>query len=765
MGGLPRRGPYRRLKLLAMLVVGSGGMTSAAAWAAEFKADLWGLCRPAQHGSVPSPGSPGPPGGATLIEADSVVMEEGSRYTLTGAVTFQRGEEYLSTDEALYDSTAETVQAQGSVVYRQADSVLHGTAARLDLRSTRGTWWDATFNLAAQHARGAAEKVERTGPGLTTLKRTTYTTCNPGDDTWQLSASTLNLNENKGFGSAYNVIVRVHGLPIFYLPYITFPISEQRKSGFLTPTLGNSTSSGIEISVPWYWNIAPQMDVTFTPRYLSRRGWLLGGEARYLIGSGIGAGYGSLSEQYLPHDQLLNTSRHFINYEHWGRMHDLWDTNIVWNYVSDKEYFRDLGGDLSSAVISYLERRWDVNFHRGAWRGLARMQSYQIVDDSIAPTERPYQRLPQLRLQTQSTDFSTGPVYRFEAELTRFEQTARINGTRLDMQPELSWPAQAAWGYAVPRVKLRHTQYTLDDASSSVPLTQTSLDRTLPTFIFDTGLFVERDVQFGTKPGVHTLEPRLMYTYTPYRNQDELPVFDTAALDFGSAAIFQDNRFVGADRIGDTQQLAVGLTTRLLDYHNHSERLRAGIGQIYYFKGRRVTLPGNTPQHNRPSSDVVAYARLQLPLGWVGETESTWNNETGQPDKGAIQLRYQPKNHWRSINLAYRFRRDENVARNEIEQTDVAFFWQLQARWSLMGRWNYSLRDARNLQTLAGVEYQSCCWALRFLAREYIQDDQSLVRGYFLQFELKGLMSAGQSIKSMLARGILGYPLEFSETQ
>lgn len=373
----------------------------------------------------------------------------------------------------------------------------------------------------------------------------------------------------------------------------------------------------------------------------------------------------------------------------------------------------------------------------------------QPLDRTLPSAARPYRVLPRLQLTASWPGQERAPSYRFQSELVRFEQDDRLNGTRLDLQPEVSFPWQRDAGFVTPKLVLRHTRYLLDNALPGMPESPT---RTLPIFNIDSGIFLERDFAWGARPLLQTLEPRLFYLYAPYRDQSALPVFDSAAMDFNFAQLFRDNRFSNADRVGDANQVSMALTTRLLD--NGAERIRASIGQLYYLDDRKVAVPGGVVG-TRHTSDIVGEVAASVAQSWTASGDMFWNPNVERIERGSVRIQYQPlRNH--ILNLAYRYRR------GQMDQMDVSFFWPLHRNWSVIGRWYYSIPDKRVLESLAGLEYNSCCWAFTILTRDYTTGVTAAGvntsnRSLMFQLELKGLMSVGQSISTMLERGILGY--------
>ncbi len=721
-------------------------MASAAPLLEPLPEDPWGLCdkhaAPKPRVTISAAQRKEAP---TFLSADYGFAVKDKLAVFSGDALVRRADERLAADMVIYDEAKGTAQAQGGVRYRSGNLEVDGDAGYMELEADKGQFDNAQYRFEEQHARGSAATIIKENAEITRLKQSTYTTCNPGREAWLLRSSTLRLDEGKGVGEVYNATVRFMGVPFFYMPYMSFPINNQRKSGFLIPRFLPSTSSGVDIRIPYYLNLAPDYDATITARHMSLRGLMMEGEFRHLNRNSRG----ELDVGYMSNDALYGKDRAAAAYKHTGNPAEGWSTDLSLNYVSDKDYFRNFGNSLSVAATVFAERRFDVAYQSENLTFLGRVQGMQPLDRTLPSAARPYRVLPRLQLTAGWPGQEGAPSYRFQSEVVRFEQEDRLNGARLDLQPEISFPWQRDAGFITPKLVLRHTRYLLDNA---LPGMVESPTRTLPIFNIDSGIFLERDFAWGARPLLQTLEPRLFYLYAPYRDQSALPVFDSAAMDFNFAQLFRDNRFSNADRVGDANQVSMALTTRLLD--NGAERIRASIGQLFYLDDRRVTVPGGV-SGTRRTSDIVGEVAASVAQSWTASGDLFWNPNVERIDRGAVRIQYQPlKNH--ILNLAYRYRRDQT------DQMDLSLFWPLHNNWSVIGRWFYSIQNNRVLESLAGLEYNSCCWAFTILTRDYTTGitatgANTSNRSVMFQLELKGLASVGQSIRTVLERGILGY--------
>ena len=561
----------------------------------------------------------------------------------------------------------------------------------------------------------------------------------PGNSDWLLRASRVDLDHAEGFGSASHVRLSFMHIPFFYFPYMSFPISDKRKTGFLVPNLGHTNTSGSEIWLPYYINLAPNMDATVTPRLMSKRGNLLQGEFRYLTTRDNG----TLDLEYLPDDRLYHDNRSLVHFRHTSLWSTNWSSHVDASEVSDSSYFSDLGNSLNTASITHLRQMADLQYEGSNWHGVLMLENYQTVDDSIAPANRPYQRLPLLQLGTNPYSGDRHLAYSLNTEYVHFSHTTRPTGDRLHIVPGIQFPYSTPAAYITPGIKFDDTHYITEDPVDSSSINQ---DRSLPIFTIDSGVFLER----YTERYVQTLEPRLLYVYIPYRSQNDLPLFDTGSTDFTFNRLTAENRFSGLDRIGDTNHLSSILTTRLINQETGQQRMKAAIGQIYYFADRRVTLNGGAAD-TVTSSDVLAQTELAIGTHLSLNADLRWQNDWQTMERSSVGLHYVAPQR-QIFNIAYRYRRDQQ------EQDDISFSWPLTSRWQAVGSWTYSQQDKQVQESLAGLEYQDCCWALRMLSRRYldtgINDYQDSV---YIQLELKGLTNIGDKIESLLQNDIMGY--------
>lgn len=682
---------------------------------------------------------------AIEVAGDEADVQEGGISTLSGNVQMKRGTRLLKADRLTYDEPRELIDVEGNVEYWDVGTYASSERAHLDLRNETTELNDASFIFIENHSRGGAGQAVITGEKVVTINNADYTTCNPGSEVWKLEAEELELDFSEEVGTARNVWFEIGGVPVLYTPYASFPLSNKRKSGLLVPTVRIANSTGFDLTVPYYFNIAPNQDATLAGRLMTKRGLQLQGEYRYLTTRGGGL----LAGEYLPEDSEFGDYRGAFRYQHDGAFARRWKAHVNFNWVSDPDYFTDLGTNLAIASQSYLEQTGDITYAGRGWSALARTQAFQTLDTTIVPADRPYKRLPQLRIAAHERRVNRRFVPGGHGEFVNFDRDNGVIGQRLDMMPTLSYQWRDAAWFVVPKASLRLTHYELEETA---PGQSSSLTRTVPTLSLDAGMFFDKDWSIGGRRFRQTLEPRLFYLYVPFKNQDDLPIFDTGVYDFGFSQLFSENRFTGADRIGDANQLSIALTSRLLESSTGEERLRLDIGQIRYFRDREVTLPGEAVQTSN-ASPLVVDLTATLNRRWQIVTGLQWDIGEDQIKRNSLGLRYQP-DPLRVVNLSYSYER------NDFEQADASMAWPISGDWRFVGRWAYSLSQDKTVEAFGGLEYESCCWAFRTVIRRYLSGTE-LTDAFFLQIEFKGLTGIGRSTVDFLERSIPGYENDF----
>jgi len=698
-------------------------------------------------------------------EAD--LIEEGTSQ-LMGNVEITRGSQQVRADRVEYDQPHDTVDMEGDVHYWDEALFLLSDQAHLEFEDGTGQFQGTEFVIKDNRGRGKADELTLDIGTRTDLKDADYTTCDPEDNFWKLSASKISLDHIEDWGSARNVVLRIKNVPVFYSPYMSFPLSKKRKSGFLTPGYGSSSRNGIELRAPYYWNIRPNMDATFTPRILGDSGVMLAGEYRYLFQRGGG----ELDIEYLPSDNGFDDeNRSQISFEHSQTFATRVNLFLKYNQVSDKHYFEDFGNNLAVTSTQFLESRADIRYSGTGWAGagwnvFARVQDYQTVDRSISITSRPYKRLPQVVFNYTSPYQGFGINYGLRSEIVSFDRgkdldNENVNGLRLDLMPSISYPIQTVSSFVKPKLGMRFTQYSLEDNITF----KGSPSRMLPVFSLDSGMIFERNFNLTGKEYLQTLEPRLYYLYIPEDDQTDLPVFDTGIYDFSFNSLFREDRFSGPDRMGDANQFTLAVTSHFFNQQNGRSAGHISLGQIYYLRNREVELPGAVSQ-DETLSPIVAEFSSSLFDNWNLFGDIQWDPNDNRTQKLTLRTQYRPAAN-KVLNLAYRERRAQTGVnrRNaiDIDQANVSFKWPIiNPRWSVIGNWNYAISENKSLDLFGGIEYNSCCWGMRAVARRYLTDiDGDFQTGVFLQLELKGLAGIGKKTVGFLEKKIPGYRSDF----
>jgi len=716
------------------------------------------------------------------LESDGASLVNEGLAVLTGHVQVRQDARSITADMVTYDQRTGKLVVKGAVDFEDP---------RIGVRSDTGTYDalggadfdDANFRIFDRNGRGFAKDMAIHPDGKVDLLKVRYTTCPVGNQDWMLQASSINLDTDRQEGTAHGVVMRFKDVPIFYSPFLSFPLGDDRKSGMLFPSFGHSGNNGYQLEVPYYFDLAPNYDATVTPGYLSARGVQLGGEFRFLTAGSRG----QIEENFLPNDAIAHSDRAYLHISDTTNLATglRFDTDIA--SVSDSSYFEDFAVGADQTSVTFLERRAELLYYDDVWRIRAQLQNFQTIDTSLDAGERPYSRVPRVTAYGVWPILDSGFEVVVDSEATNFLREVGPTGVRLDISPELRWSSRGPGYFFEPAVGYHYTQYDLQNASYGEPSTPT---RTLPYARLDMGLIYERDAG-AQGQRTQTLEPRVVYSYVPYRNQNELPIFDTGQPDLNLVELFRTNRYVGDDRIGDANQIAMGLTTRLFNQNSGAQYLSATIGQLRYLTLPRVTLPDQTtqtlpgqtlsslpgqqdtlvtPNQNLPtlpgqtvssvpgqtpetyrSSDLISEVSVTAYKNWSVNLDYQWNPYTSQTDKSEVLVQYRPDPS-KVVNLGYRFQQDI------LKQYDGSFAWPIGGHWNTVGRWVYSLQDHQTIEQLAGFEYKSCCWRFQIVQRRYLTNRTGgLDTSIALQLELTGLSSVGKAANAFLSKEISGY--------
>jgi len=722
---LPPTALPKRTKRAAILVCTGLVLASAAANGQEPGGELALSCPEPAIASVIPP-APDRSDASVIVYAKQLDASNSSQGEVRGHVELYRADQYIATELILYDPNTEIVTAPGAVNYEDQQVWVKGTGAHYNFIEESGKFSLIDYGLTGSSANGSAEYVELIGGHTSILNRLVYSTCPGEKPDWVLSASELKLKHDEGMGVARGAKLKFKGIPILYAPYFTFPIDDRRKSGFLYPGFGNTNDNGFEFSIPFYWNIAPNQDATIEPRYFTNRGFMLSADYRFLTRKTSGI----LDFDYLPDDRKTGERRYHYRFLHNAAPWKSWRTALVIDQVSDDRYFQDFGANLNQTSRQFLRSSASMNGVGRYWRFEVMADDFQVIDESVKPENEPYRRVPRLGFWLDRPLGRSGLSFALDSELVYFDRDFGTAGARFDFYPKLNWHRFAHWGFINPSLGYRYTSY---DLKRLVLPGNESPKRGTAIANVDAGLFFNRQTRNGD---TQTLEPRLYYLYVPYENQDDLPDFDTGEFTFGFSQLFNTNRFTGADRQGDANQLSIALTTRTFNDENGQEQWSLSVGQIFYFASRLVQLDDQPPADEDFSPFIAEltwhpFTRFSTIAGLQYDWEKT------HLDVGSFGIRWAGSKGQR-IGFEYRYRRQR------VDQFDFRIFWPINERWRVLSRINYSFADNDMLEIQGGVEYESCCWALRTVIRRYLKNRDGDYRdGIFLELNLKGLASIG----------------------
>ena len=719
--------------------------------------DLAGASRP----QVPATLSPLPPPptsapeerGAIYLRADRLEGSSEKRIEAAGKVELRTRRETVLADWLQYDFDNDEVWGKGDVTLRRGLDWISGPEVKFQRSREIGYFDEPRFFISENASRGEAKVIRFEGPDLYSGTDARYTTCVAPNNDWYLRSDDIEIDKARRIGTARGARVYFLDVPVMYAPWLEFPLSNERKSGFLTPTIGSTQIRGFEIATPYYFNIAPNYDATFVPRFMVRRGLQLGGQARYLFESAAGEASGEI----LPDDRVTNSARWAMSWKHSQQIQPWLSGFLNYNRVSDDTYFADFSDRVAVTSQKTLPQEAGLIANYGAFNVLTRVQAFQTLQDPnpdayVAP---PYNMLPQVRASMAETDWM-GLTWSGTAEFVRFSQSSlEPTGNRTSLYPSMRWIRQGSSWFVNARAAISAWQYDLNTPTAGVPDGNAGV--AVPVASIDAGLIFERDWSIFGANFIQTLEPRAFYTYIPFRNQNQLPVFDTVQDDFNFTQLFSENRFIGGDRMGDTNQLALAITSRLLDPGTGSERFRVALGQRFYFEDQQVTL-GGTPQR-AGSSDFLLGAEGRLADAWSMIGLAQYDFGTSQFDRFNIGTRYSP-GLGRVISATYRYSRelvDQVGGQSKLEQTYLSAQWPLTDRLTFLGAWNYSIPDRQTLEAVVGLEYNGDCWALRVVGQQLVTTSETTVNSIFVQLELNGLARVGTSPLDLLRRTVPGY--------
>ncbi|MEH6442336.1 MAG: LPS-assembly protein LptD [Oceanospirillaceae bacterium] len=680
-----------------------------------------------------------------FVSADQTDTVLGKSSTLRGNVDLKQGSRSLHSPLAKLNQETGVFSLEEGVTYRQTGLLITGSKAKGNINEEGTQLTNAKYVLHESSVRGDAEVITRKTAQVINIEQGSFTFCPPGDESWKISASEINLDTQSGLGRASHAKLTILGTPVFYFPVLYFPIDDRRQSGFLYPNVKFSSNDS-RVSIPYYFNIAPNIDDTLTPTLFTKSGLLIENELRYLNANSlnrISTGFQKKSSES-PDDRWAIGANHEGQYGHFT-------TVIDYTKISDDDYFTDLGTnlDVGSDDDSHLNQTAKVSFQADTWESSLLLQKYQTIDQST----KPYQRLPEFRISGTPNDNLENISFNYRAVFTRFDRDKtglvgadRVTGDRLILNPSITAEMHKTWGYIKPTATLWNSRYSLND---QVAGTASDQSVTVPILELDSGLYFDRDFSFQGTAYTQTLEPRLYALYVPFKDQSQLPDFDTSELTFTYDSLFRNNRFSGDDRFGDAKQISLGLTSRAISDQGR-EIISASLGHAFYFNDRKVRIdPESLPLEEdtsdfataitwRPNTRVRALFDAAFDAGSLNNSEMTFD------------LKYEEDiNH--VIGLRHRFTRGTR------KQTTFSYLWPMSSNWSTLGLLQYDWRTRETIDIAAGIEYQSCCWKTRLVIRDELLTTLERERSIALQISLKGLGGIGSSPTQELRDKIKGY--------
>ncbi|NUU00487.1 LPS-assembly protein LptD [Herbaspirillum robiniae] len=677
------------------------------------------------------------------VSAEQMTGRPDRQVNLDRDVEIIKGGTTIKADKAEYRIIQDEVEATGHVWMKRFQDQYTGDHAEMNMGSGAGYVTQPTYLIGKNGGRGKAERIDFLSDDQAQVQQGTYSTCEATDPDWYLRANTLDLDSGRDVGTMHGGLLYFKDVPILGSPWMTFPLSGERKSGVLPPTFGATSTGGAELAVPYYFNLAPNYDLTLVPKYIARRGLQLGAETRYL-----GDTYSGVTNVEGIQDQVTKTTRYSLSTWHSQSLTQRLRLNWNINKASDDNYPSDFSHSITGSTQRLLTRDVSLIYSSTYWSLMARASKYQLLQDPDNPIAKPYDRVPQIvfdgsRLDVHGLDFTT------YADFTRFSNADLIGGDRAFLTQTVSYPIIRPGYFITPKLTLDATTYRLNNVS---PGSKTDMSRTVPTVSLDGGMTFERQANLFGRPMTQTLEPRLFYVRTPYRDQSALPNFDSGLADFNFAQIFSENRFVGHDRISDANQLTAALTSRFIE-ENGLERLRMAIGQRYYFSDPRVTVDGTTATTQGSKSDLLLALGGQVTQTLATDNTVQYSETLRQMVRSNFGVRWQPAPK-KVLNLQYRL--DRSTA-SLLKQVDVSGQWPISQRWYAVGRINYSIPDKTVAEGLAGMEYKADCWVFRIVAQRIPTSSTKASTGFFFQLELTGFSKIGNNPLEAIKSSVPGY--------
>lgn len=700
-----------------------------------------------------------------VIQSRKSEIVKNSKMRLSGGVKLASGEQRIEAEEVTIDKVNNQIYTTGPTRFQNAEITIDSSKLYANTQSKEMTMDDTKYRMNTMSGKGGAEQLKMTENNVI-LTRSTFTTCLEEVPDWEISASEINLSAEDNEGETWNTVFRIKDVPVFYLPYFNFPLTDERKTGLLYPEISSSSNSGAKIGIPFYWNIAPNMDATITPYHMSERGEQLNTEFRYLTGEQ----FGQINLEYIEEDEKLinnDDSRYLARYQHVGSFADNYRVYIDYSDMSDDNYLVDIGSDQFNSSDAYLWRIGELSYFGKNWHSTIKVQDFKVLGDS----SESYETLPQLEFSSYQPLNFYNSSFNFYGEYSRFEisDPSLPSADRFHIESGISLPyAQPGW-FINSDVSIMHTMYQQDNIdfinnSTNLVSLEEDVSRTLPKVRVHTGLNFDRDTSIFVDNMVQTFEPQIQYLYVPNKNQDDIYIYDSSSLQDDFDGLFRDRRFSSVDRIAEANQVSIGATSRILNEEN-TELFHISLGRIFYLNSSNISF--NDDGQREDSSSLAGDLFIQLAKRWQLQGDIQYDTSRQETEKSQLSIDYRANSN-NSFQLSHRFARD--ISGSDIEQISAMNSYAINRNWQLVGRITQDLQRKRSLESYAGVQYESCCWAVRVAYHRSINtnlDEQEFIEenrdefdsGVMVQFVLKGLGGNQKplGVNDMLESGIFGY--------
>ena len=722
------------------------------------------------------------------VNADSTrSVASGHIVNLEGQVEISQGNRQLQSDKAQIDHKGGKVILEGNIKFREPGLLLMGENASIDTTNRDLVIEDATYVIHDASAIGSAQSLKRSDQGTIVIDKASYSTCEPNQKGWKLITKQIEIDQQTGWATVKNARFEVRDVPLFYFPYFKFPIDDRRTSGLLLPDISLNQDNGLDYSQPIYWNMAENYDTVISPRFIQHRGFGIEGEFRHLnewSKSKVSAAFlgddkgGNDSDDFDPVTGRYlreGDDRYRLSINHRGGSKKPWSTYVNYNRVSDLDYVRDLGNlVIDETSKTHLRQYAYANYETEHWTYAIASHDYQSITRAL---DKHYSVLPKITVDGHyRTTKNINISFRHQHARFKYPDETRVEGDRTLINYSIDWDKHWGWGFIKPKFQLKYLGYNLNHPDTiQNTKSQSSPEISNSVFSVDAGVFFERNLEWGDG-FLQTLEPRIFYLDSPFKDQSALPDFDTREYTPSYDSLFRDTRFVGGDRISDDNRLTLGFTTRLIDKTSGRETFHASIAQSAYFKDRRVGLLTTQSldeilNNQQDKSQIAIELGARVGENWRVLSDLIYSEKDHQFEKISFSGHYKDKKK-RLFNFSYRYtnRADRNiegqVLEQSINQTNISAFIPLSNNFNLLGRWNHDFTNHRELEVFAGFEYNNCCWRASLIAFRSLRRDDELLfperdlsarNGFAFKIEFKGLGGSGRRVDTMLNNGVFGY--------